>query len=61
MNILACSNCGVLLNAAALNFPPLELPDGTIDTDHAMWIDDRYVPTASCPVCSIPVPATHLP
>jgi len=56
MNIISCTNCGVVLDADMLNFPSMHyayLDDDCteIDTSKAEWDGDRYVPFVDCPVC----------
>lgn len=56
MNLIACENCGVVLDANVLKFPKLanlgEHEDGA-----TIWDSDRgeHVPCVPCPVCDSPV------
>jgi predicted RNA-binding Zn-ribbon protein involved in translation (DUF1610 family) len=64
MDLYSCDTCGVVLDRSKMTFPKdihAEDPDdettwGVIDTDKAVWVTDRYVAKADCPVCGAAIP-----
>lgn len=51
MDIVSCTNCGVVLDVSKLPFPEIELEGGNIDTANATWTGDSWVAITPCPVC----------
>lgn len=53
MNLVVCGECGVVLDKNILdhNKQDMNLDDGGIDTDHAIWVNREFVQTVDCPVC----------
>ena len=52
MNLIPCTNCGVVLDANHLDFPDdIYNEDGGIDHDKVVWSGYDYVPYVKCPVC----------
>ncbi len=52
MNLISCLYCGTVYDADILCFPKLiELVDGTIDTNKAVWDGDGFRPKVDCRAC----------
>jgi len=51
MNLISCSNCGVVLDKDKLNFPNIH--DGEGVTEGAVWCDsaENFSSFIYCPVC----------
>lgn len=56
MNLFSCKNCGVVFDKDQLEFPDIELDDGTINTDNSTWNGETFIPTVPCPVCQAKLP-----
>ena len=56
MDLTGCGSCGVVMNAAYLEFPDEEdiyLKDGSVDFTKGEWCSgqEKFVPFIPCPVC----------
>ena len=51
MNLHSCNNCAVVLDLSKISFPDIELDDGSIDTNNAIWEGRTYKAFVECPVC----------
>lgn len=51
MNLISCSNCGVVLDKNKIDFPDVYDNHGTVILGEAEWDGDKFVSSISCPVC----------